>query len=82
MKKSAAKEIRRAKKKGYVVFAEALAVGLGEDGRHYWNEDWDHAAGYVMSPAIDDDPTTKDFLMNLISTHDIDTTATDNCTFT
>lgn len=32
MKMNAIKEIRRAKKKGYVVFGEALAAGLGVDG--------------------------------------------------
>ena len=81
MKRSANEEIIRAKRKGNVVFAEALAAGLGVDGRHYWDKDWDHAAGYVMSPAIDEDPSTKEFQMRLLNTHDIDTTATDNCTF-
>mmetsp|Transcript_11369 Transcript_11369/g.8350 ORF Transcript_11369/g.8350 Transcript_11369/m.8350 type:complete len:93 (+) Transcript_11369:602-880(+) len=32
MKKIAAQEMRRAKKKGYVVFGEALTAGLGTDG--------------------------------------------------
>ena len=81
MKRSANEEIVRAKRKGNVVFAEALAAGLGTDGRHYWDPDWDHAAGFVMSPAIDEDPATKEYQMRLINTHDIDTTATDNCTF-
>lgn len=61
MKKSAASEIRRAKKKGFVVYGEALAAGLGVDGSHYLHKDWDHAAGYVMSPSIDLDPSTKEF---------------------
>jgi dihydropyrimidinase len=56
MKMSAAKEIRRAKKKGYVVFGEALAAGLAIDGKGYWDKDWDKAASYVMSPVIDDNP--------------------------
>lgn len=81
MKRSAANEVRRAKKKGYVVFGEALAAGLGCDGRHYWDKDWDKAASYVMSPVIDEDPATKEYEMRLLQTHDLDTTATDNCTF-
>jgi dihydroorotase-like cyclic amidohydrolase len=81
MKKSAASEIRRAKKKGYVVFAEALASGLGTDGTHYFDKDFDKAASHVMSPTLDLDPSTKDFEMKLLQTHDLDTTATDNCTF-
>jgi dihydropyrimidinase len=81
MKRGANDEIVRAKRKGNVVFAEALAAGLGADGRHYWDPDWDHAAGFVMSPVIDEDPSTKEYQMRLLNTHDIDTTATDNCTF-
>ena len=81
MKRSANDELRRAKQNGNVVFGEALAAGLGTDGRHYWDPNWDKAAGYVMSPAIDEDPSTKDYQMRLLGTHDIDTTATDNCTF-
>jgi dihydropyrimidinase len=81
MKKGANEELVRAKRKGHVVFGEALAAGLGVDGRHYWDPDWDKAAGYVMSPAIDHDPATKEYQMRLLHTHDIDTTATDNCTF-
>jgi dihydropyrimidinase len=37
MKMNAIKEIRRAKKKGYVVFGEALAACLGVDGSHYFH---------------------------------------------
>ena len=61
MKRGANDEIVRAKRKGNVVFAEALAAGLGADGRHYWDPDWDHAAGFVMSPVIDEDPSTKEY---------------------
>jgi dihydropyrimidinase len=81
MKRRANEELVRAKRNGNVVFGEALAAGLGTDGRHYWDEDWDKAAGYVMSPAIDENPQTKEYQMRLLGTHDIDTTATDNCTF-
>lgn len=81
MKPSAAEEIRRAKKKGYVVYAEALASGLGVDGRHCHHKDFDHASAYIMSPALDDNPLTKELLFKLLATHDLDTTATDNCVF-
>ena len=66
MKRAAADEVVRAKKKGYVVYAEALAAGLGCDGRHYWDKDFDKAASYVMSPVIDSDPATKEFEMRLL----------------
>ena len=82
MKPSAAEVVRDAKKKGYVVFAEALASGLGVDGRHCYHHDFNHASGYVMSPALDDKPMTKELLFKLLATHDLDTTATDNCVFT
>ena len=37
MKRGANDELKRAKLKGKVVFGEALAAGLGTDGRHYWD---------------------------------------------
>jgi dihydropyrimidinase len=61
MKRMANDEVVRAKRNGNVVFGEALAAGLGTDGRHYWDPDWDRAAGYVMSPAIDHNPQTKEY---------------------
>lgn len=82
MKPSAAEEIRRAKKKGYVVYAEALASGLGVDGLKCHDHDFDKASAYIMSPALDDNPLTKKLLFKLLATHDLDTTATDNCVFT
>lgn len=66
MKRLAADELKRAKMKGYVVYGEALVAGLGTDGKHYLDPNWDHAAGHVMSPSIDFDPSTKEYEMKLL----------------
>jgi len=81
MSKEAAFEVKRAKDKGMNVYGEPLAVGLAVDGREYYNEDWRHAAGHVMSPPIREDPDTKLELMKALKAGDLDCVGTDNCTF-
>jgi len=81
MSKSAAFEVERAKAAGINVYGEPLAAGLGVDGREYWDKDWRHAAGFVMSPPIREDPTTKDYLMQSLKDGHMDCVGTDNCTF-
>ena len=81
MSKSAAHEVERAKAAGINVYGEPLAAGLAVDGREYWDPDWRHAAGFVMSPPIREDPTTKDYLMESLKHGGMDCVGTDNCTF-
>jgi dihydropyrimidinase len=59
MSKAACQEIERAKAKGINVYGEPLAVALACDGREMYDPDWRHAAGYVMSPPLREDPDTK-----------------------
>ena len=68
-------------KQGHRVFGEPIAAGLGTDGTHMWNHDWRHAAAYVMGPPLRPDPTTKDYLMDLLASGDLFCVGTDNCTF-
>uniref|UniRef100_A0A0N5AQI9 dihydropyrimidinase n=1 Tax=Syphacia muris TaxID=451379 RepID=A0A0N5AQI9_9BILA len=75
MSKGAAMSIARHRQRGAVVFGEPIAAGLATDGRHYYSEDWSHAAAYVMSPPLSRDPTTS-------ITGQLHLTGTDNCTFT
>ena len=67
MSKSAAQAVMRGKERGHVVFGEPIAASLGTDGTHYWNKCWRHGAGHVMGPPLRPDPTTPDYLMNLLA---------------
>ena len=66
---------------GYIIFGEPIAAGLGTDGTHYYNRCWRHAAGHVLSPPLRPDPTTPEYLMQLLGSGSLQTTGSDNCTF-
>jgi len=79
--RSAAEAIGDARRKGAWVFGEAIAAGLGCDGSHYYDKCWRHAAGFVMAPPLRADPSTRDALMQLLASGELQTTGSDNCTF-
>ncbi|ELR17245.1 dihydropyrimidinase [Acanthamoeba castellanii str. Neff] len=81
MSKGAANKVVDARQRGKLVYGEPIAAGLGTDGSHCWHHDWRHAAAYVMGPPLRPDPTTKDHLMRLLASGDLQTVGTDNCTF-
>uniref|UniRef100_A0A915N334 dihydropyrimidinase n=1 Tax=Meloidogyne javanica TaxID=6303 RepID=A0A915N334_MELJA len=67
---------------GLPIFGEPIAAGLALDGSHYFNEDFSHAAAFVLSPPLSKDPSTPKALMDLLACGQLDLVATDNCTFT
>jgi len=81
MSKGAADAVVRARHEGKRCFGEPIAAGLGVDGSKAFDKDWRKAAGYVMSPPIRSDPTTKDYLLQLLANGELSCVGTDNCTF-
>lgn len=81
MSKPSADVIAKARREGKVVFGEPIAAGLGTDGSHHFNKCWRHAAGHVMGPPLRPDPSTPEYLMDMLANNDLQVTGTDNCTF-
>ncbi|XP_066952665.1 dihydropyrimidinase isoform X23 [Macrobrachium rosenbergii] len=79
--KLAASALGQNLRRGTLVWGETIAAALGTDGSHYYNPCWQHAAGHIMSPPLRNDPQTPGFLMELLDVGDLQTTGTDNCTF-
>ncbi|XP_026285845.1 dihydropyrimidinase [Frankliniella occidentalis] len=81
MSKEAGDVISKYREQGWPVYGEALAAGLGTDGRPCCSSNYGLAAAHIMSPPLRSDPTTKERLMDLLSADGLQTTGSDNCTF-
>ena len=77
----AADIIKEAREKGQVVIGEPSAAAITLDGSHYFNKCWEHAAAFVTSPPLRDDPNTPNHLRNSLAHDGLQMVGSDNCTY-
>ena len=58
--RAAAAAAARAKARGQAIYVEPSALSAAADGSHIFNSCWTHAAGFVVSPPLRDDPAAPD----------------------
>jgi dihydropyrimidinase len=78
--RQALEAITRARLQGQRVYGECLAGHLVVDDGVYWNENWEYAAGHVMSPPFRP-KEHQDALWRGLQAGTLQTTATDHCCF-
>ena len=78
--RQALEAITRARLQGQRVYGECLAGHLVVDDSVYWNENWEYAAGHVMSPPFRP-KEHQDVLWRGLQAGTLQTTATDHCCF-
>ena len=78
--RQALEAITRARLQGQRVYGECLAGHLVVDDSVYWNENWEYAAGHVMSPPFRP-KEHQDALWRGLQAGTLQTTATDHCCF-
>jgi len=73
--------MKQFKEKGLMIIGEPSAASLAVDGSHYYNKCWSHAASFITSPPIRDDPETKNNLMEALMEGTLDIVSSDHCTY-
>jgi len=78
---AATEVVKQFKEKGLTVIGEPSAASLAVDGSHYYNKCWSHAASFITSPPLRDDPQTKDKLVEALMDGSLDIVGSDHCTY-
>ena len=73
--------IQELKSEGLVVYGEPSCAALCVDGSHYYNKCWSHAASFITSPPIRDDPGNKDGLVAALVEGILDIVGSGHCTY-
>ena len=68
--KSASERILKKRSEGQVVLVQPSIASLAVDGSHLFNQCWSHAAAFVTSPPLRDDPETPDALIDNVTSNE------------
>lgn len=77
----ALKEVEHARKRGQIVYVETCPQYLTLDESVYFGEDYSTAARYICAPPLRE-KAEQDYLWKALRRGDIQTVATDHCSFT
>ena len=82
--KTVTERILKKRSEGQTVFIQPSIASLTVDGSHIFNQCWSHAAAFVTSPPLRDDPDTPDALVdNIVGNEDgVFAVCSDHKTFT
>jgi len=78
---AAADIIKKFKDEGLVVIGEPSAAVLGVNGSHYYNKCWAHAASFVTSPPLREDPSTMEEMAEAVMDGGLDIVGSGHCTY-
>jgi len=67
--KTASERILKKRSEGQVVLVQPSIASLVVDGSHIFNQCWSHAAAFVASPPLRDDPETPEALVDNITSN-------------
>ncbi|KAK6635826.1 hypothetical protein RUM44_001080 [Polyplax serrata] len=81
MSRAAAEAVALARSRGNVVFGETLAAALGTNGTNYRSDNFEHAAGHVLSPPLRFDPDTQETMVKFLVSNGLQLTGSDHCTY-
>lgn len=79
---SALQVISQQRERGQVVYGQVSAASMAVDGGHYYNDCWTHAAAFVTSPPLRDDPKVCSAINDALANDQYQLVSSDHKVFT
>ncbi|KAI3388628.1 hypothetical protein SNEBB_008476 [Seison nebaliae] len=63
------------------IIGETIAAAVGSTGKNYFDKDWRHAAGHVLSPPLKTDEMNVKRIIQALASNTLSLIGSDHCTF-